>query len=596
VDQIANGFKLTGTVQGSVETATLTGTGTLFLTEVFQNDEINVGTQRFSVEQIISNTELIVSNEPEFGFTLADAFNVPSRATTLKNRDFIAAGHVCAQSTKTIVAVNQLNRVTVNDVDGLFPGDFIEFVSTGERIEIKNTAPGNIIVLRQNMINRPTIGSTAIRRPVQKVYINGKIVPSEKYTISNAGSCGLTFDVDTEIDLAPIKTSPVSLNFANGSRQVTYTLGGDFSISEVLSAMDLIKPDSVTYTTFYTISYIDGNNIWLTSPFIDPTISSNFDYKAPEYIVDDTTISLDILGKTENGLESGVWISTVAQAQRDLLRQANIEYINEQSFVDGAVDGNQLVSIAIPESFSSKSLETTKSIIDKLNKSISSSLALDVDLNLKFQVLNAFVEDVLPVVNDFDVIDWSIKTTNGKIYNRALARYRFTDVDNSTLDNGNKLYDFSSEYVNRYIETGKTNEISLYLYKEFEAKISAHRNVYQNRLSVSTVTVKTDLRLEYLELGDIVILDFSRLYKRFGDNESRKKIVMVSSKNVTGQGITFEMTDLGNTFNTSSYITPNDAPEWTLAEELDKLKFGYITDNQGIVNDEESTAGVHLIS
>jgi len=596
IDQIGDGYTLTGTVSGDSNQAKLFGIGTQFLTEVFEDDEITVGTQTFTVDAILSNTELDLSDEPLFAFVNQPAVNKPERGYNEKNRIFLATEHLCTEQSKTIVAVPQLNRVVLNNTDGLFPGDFIEFQATSERIEIKNTAPGNIVVLRQNMINRPSIASTAKRQPIQRVYINGRLIPSNKYTVNNTTACGLTLTDDVEFSIAKVRTTPFSLNFTNGSRQITYTGGGDVSVEDTFQAGDWIKPENVTYTTYFKISYIDGNNIWLTQNFTDTTISDLAKYKQPEYVDDDSTISVDILGKTENGQPTGVWISTVAQAERDLLSQIAITEVNEQSFIDGTIDGNQLVSIAIPEGFNDKSLPTVKDVVDKLNKSISSSLTLDNDLKIKFQVLNAFTEEELVTITDFDVIDWNLKATNGKIFNKAIAKYRFTDVNPGTVSQGNQIYTFESEFVNRYIETGKVSELELYLYNTNEAQISAHRNIYQNRLSVSTITIKSDLRLENVEIGNIVILDFERMYKRFGDTETRKKLMLVIGKTVTGEGTEFELSDLGNTFNTSSYITENTADEYTLADENARLVNGYITDNQGIVEDLEETAGVHLIS
>lgn len=596
VDQIGEGFQLTGTVSASVEEPKLFGTGTQFLTEVFQGDKIRIDTLEFTAEKIISNTEIEINNEPDYGFSGRAAFNSPERGLPIKNRTFLATEHVSTEQTKSIIKVNQLNRVVLNNVIGLFEGDFIEFEATGERIEIKNIAPDNIVVLRQNMINRPGVATNAIRRPIQKVYINGNIVPASEFSINNLTSCGITFSANVEFELAKEQTTGYQLQFTNGSRQITYSGGGDVVLTEQLQAGDWIKPNVPTYTTYYKISYIDNTNIWLTSAFAETTVLDSADYKSPEYLVDDSVVSVDILGKTEDGTATGEWIRTVAQAQRDLLRQINIQEVNEQSFIDGKIDGNQLISIAIPESFSGKSLPKVKDIVDKLNKSISSSLTLDNDLRLKFQVLNAYAEDEILTITDNDVIDWSIQSTNGKIYKTVIAKYRFKDISNDTLDQGNNVYTFDSVFVNRYIESGQLNEVNLYLYEQDEAQINAHRNIYQNRLSVSTLTVKTDLRLEDLEIGNIVIVDFARMYNRLGDNDVRKKVVLITGKNVNGESIIWDMSDLGNTFNTSSYITPNDAPEYLLSSPEQRLVYGYITDNQGIVEDLEETAGVHLIS
>jgi len=166
----------------------------------------------------------------------------------------------------------------------------------------------------------------------------------------------------------------------------------------------------------------------------------------------------------------------------------------------------------------------------------------------------------------------------------------------SSLEEGNKLVNFSSEFIKRYIGTEKINDIDLYLYNEFEAKISAHRNIYYNRLSISRIDITTDLRLEDVEIGDVVTLDFARLYNRMGDSATRKKNVLVVGKKVSGERINLTCSDLGNTFNTSSYITPNDAPCYEDATVEQKLIYGFITDNQGITENNEDTAGVHLIS
>ena len=596
IDQIVNGYQITGTVSGTAISTTLTGSGTLFLTEVFQNDEIIIGTQSFTVEAIISNTELILNEEPTFAFTGIVPSVKPDRASTTKNRNYVFAGHPCAKVTRQIVAVKQLNRITVNNTDGLFEGDFIEIEETSERIEIKNIAPGNIVVLRQNIILRPTIGTNVIRQPIQNVYIENTIIPANKFNIINTPYCQVQIDSDVEFQIAKEKNTTYTLNFTNGSRVVTYTEGGDINLGEEFQPMDYIKPNHPTYTTYFQISYIEGNNIYLTSNFSNGTTTETVDYKTPNFITDDTIISCDILGKTVNGLESGEWITNAAQVNYDILTSLNITNLNVTSFTNGEIDANQLVSLTIPYQFNDKSLPNVKTILDDLNKSVNASLTLDTQLRLKFKVVNVFVEDELPIINDFDVISWSITSTNGKLYNKVNSKYRFTDTDLSTLDNGSKLVTFDSVFVNRYIETGTTFENELKLYKQIEAEISTHRTAYYNRLSVATLTLKTDLRLEYLELGEVIVVDFSRLYKRFGDNLSRKKVMLIVGKTVTTQGITFSLSDLGNTFNTSSYITPNDAPDWTTATEADKLIYGYITDNQGIVNDEENTANTHLIS
>lgn len=595
-DQIADGIPLTGTVSLGADSDLLTGAGTLFFTEVVQGDTILVGTQEFVVDEVLSNTSIRLSDEADYGAIGEIGYLVPSRGSILKNREFIAAGHTCAEVTKTILEVPQFNRIIVDNTEGLFPGDFIEFTDTLERLEIKTVAPGNIVVLRQNMINKPDLGTFAVRRPIQEVFIGSRRVNADDYTINNTTDyCGLVFDTDVEFNLSRSKNSKFSGTFTNGSRTVTITTS-EISLDEVFEPGDYVKPDDITYSTFYKVVNVGLTSITLSIPFADPNITDTIEYKSIDYLNDDSIISVNILGKTVNGTATGDWIQTVAQVQRDLLDDVNITAINEQSFVDGAIDLNHLVSMAIPFDFDDKSLPTVKDIVDRLSKSVRSSLTLDNDLNIKYQGLNVYTGEQLVVIRDNDIIDWDIKATNGKTFKTALTRYRFTDVDLGTLEAGNSLFTFDSEFVTRYIGTNKVDELNLYLYSDGDAEIMSHRHLYYNRLGTATLELETDLRLEDIEIGDVVIADLRRLYKRFGDEDVAKKMMLVIGKNLTGERTILELSDLGNTFNSSSFITPNDAPEWTSADSDQKMRYGYITDNQGIVNNEEDTAGVHLIS
>ena len=594
--QIADGISLTGAVSMPANSVLLSGTSTLFLSEVVQGDQIKIGLQEFTVDEVLDDTSITVSDEAEYGFSGQVALMTPNRGSTLRNRRFVGTGHVCAEVTHTITAVQQFNRLKLDATDGLFPGDFLEFTDTSERIEIKNIAPGNIVVLQQNMVTKPAVSTDAVRRPIQEVYVGSKRVNADDYAIFNTGNeCGIVLQDDVEFNLSRSKNTIFNATFTNGSRTITVSTT-EVSLEEIFEPGDWVKPDDITYTTFYKVVNVKADELTISIAFAEANITDTAEIKSPDYIEDDTVISVNILGRTEDGTATGVWIQNAAQAEKDLLKDVGIITVNDQSFIDGQDDAYQLISMAIPKSFTSKSLPKVKDIVDKLNKSVRGSLTLDNDLLIKFQVLNVYTGESLVEIKDSDVIEWKIKSTNGKTYKTALGRYRFTDVDLSTLDSGNKFFSFDSEFVERYIGTNKVDELDLYLYKTLDAEIATHRHLYYNRLGVATLTITTDLRLENIEIGQVVIADFDRLYKRYGDSTFRKKTMLVIGKTLTGERTTLQLSDLGNTFNTSSFITPNAAAEYSLATEDKKLIHGYITDNQGITDSDEDTAGVHLIS
>jgi hypothetical protein len=595
IDQIGQGYTITGTVSGTTLTETLTGVGTLFLSELSPNDTLTINDVEFTVEAIASNTSLTLNEIPKFNFTGFTATVVPEIPVTTKNREFFVADHACSKIVKEVQQVISLNRIVLDSTTGLYADDFVEF-DTGERVQIRQIN-GNTIVLIQNLLTAPTLLTDCIRQPIQSVFVEGANVLPENYTISNLGSptneLKITLDDDVEFILAKTKSLGIGLTFTNGSRVLT--TAEDVDLRELLSPRDYIRPDDITYTTFYEILSVDELQIELRINFADPTITDNGRIKRPSYIGDDTVVSVNLLGRTETGEPLGTWISTAAQSVKDMCSSVGITNFNTASFAEVASVSTQFISLALPES-QGATLTSAKDAIDLLNKSTYSALTIDDNLDVQYRVLKNDVPTSPRIVRDSDVISWKVKTTNGKNFRNSVINYRFQDYNRFTKESGNSVVTYESEFVRDYIGTNQTATLDCYLYDSLDAEIMSHRYTYFNRLGRSDITIRTDLRLEGVEIGDVLQLEFDRLYKRFGDSETRKKLVMVIGLTKNGEETTIEATDLNNTFNTSAVITPNTAAPYASATTDEKLKYGYITDSEGIVDDNEETANINLIS
>ena len=593
VDQIGDGYDITGTIEGTTATATLTGTGTLFLSEVSPGDTLKISTQEFTIESVASDTSLVVGDNPTFAFSALTGSLVPEIPTVVKNRDFFVADHICTELTKQVVSVKQFNRIELSDTIGLLSGDFVEF-DTAERIEIKSVAPDNVIVLQQNVITKPTVNSDVVRQPVQSVLIESNLVSSENFTLSNiASGLVVTLDTDAEFDLARVEGLVVNLTFTNGSRTITSSSTED--LTGIVKPRDWVRPSDLSFSTFYEVLDVTETTIILRVPFADANETGTGEIKRPNYVGDETIVSANVLGRTEDGTASGTWISTAAQAITDVLSEINVTDINTASFAAGALTSPQVVSLPIPF-IPSSSGTPVKDVVDALNQSTLSSITLDNNLDIKYNTLFVDIDDDLPVITDKERITWSVTATNGNLYRNSIIRYRHKDVDRFTQEQGNNVVSFSSEFVQKYIGTDKTIEIDARLYDSTAAQIRGHREVYYNRLSRAKITLEGDLRLDTHEIGDAVKLNFRRLYKRLGDNSSREKILTIMGKSVTGERVTLILTDLGNIYNTSSIITPNTAPDFSAAVSTEKIKYGYITDEQGIIGTDDDTSNIHLIS
>ena len=218
---------------------------------------------------------------------------------------------------------------------------------------------------------------------------------------------------------------------------------------------------------------------------------------------------------------SGTWIKTAAQVSRDLLREIGIpdSDINESSFTQGSIDNRALISITLPLTPASDTL-TVKGVVDRISKSTTTSLTLDNDLNIKFKVLYPEIDDTVITMRDADVIRWKIRNVASDAARFSTVRYRHQDVDRFTLEEGNKATTFDSEFVQKYIGTNKTISDDYYLYNDNSATILSHRLVLYKSLARAELEVKTDLRFEDIEIGDTVIAEFRRFYKRMGDPTS----------------------------------------------------------------------------
>ena len=598
IDQIGDGYALTGTVSALAASETLTGVGTIFLSETSPEDTITIGSQEFRIEAVVSDTEITLDSKADFSFVAQTATLLPEIATVTKNRIFFVAGHACSNLTYSVVNVLQLNRIVLSDTTGLLPGDFVEFV-TGERKEIKTVAPGNIIVLQSNIIVEPAVSSSIIRQPVQRLYKEGDLINADNFTISNIGSptneCKITISDTAEFDLSRAVTLGFDLSFTNGTRAVTTPDAVD--LRETLSPRDFIRPSDLSFTTFYEVLSVSETSLEIRTVFTDPTHSGGSTGKLPDYIGDNTIISAEVIGKTVSGEPGGVWIKTAPQAVRDIITQIGVSdfLVNEATFTDAVSDAPHVLSLTLPLSLGGGAVKA-KTAIDLINKSVGGALTLDNNLNLQYKVLQGDTPDEPVRVRDEDIIKWNIKTSSGKNFKDAIVKYRHQDVDRISLSSGASVETFSSDFVRDYIGTSQLKEFNAYLFDQNAAAIFVERQVYFNTLSRAQITLQTDLRFENVEIGDVMQLEMKRLYARLGGDGSKKKLGIVVGKVVTGDSVRLELSDLGNIFNTSSVIAPNTTLPFATATEDEKLKYGFITDSQGIVDSDETTANIHLIS
>lgn len=600
IDQISTGYTLTGTVSAlNVGDTNLIGFGTSFLDETSPGDLITILNNEYQIEAVNSDTSITISDSDGFEVIFASqpVTNIPERPYRKKNRDYIVADHAIRQVTTDLVRHPQLNRVEVLSSEGFEEDDVIE---VGPYTATVNRVSGNLITTKLNLPALVSTPATVFKRPISNVYLEGKrIVLDDITSITNViGSCQVEISNESEFNIALNKALPsfADLVFTNGSRDITTT--ADVDLTQYVQPRDWIKTNSAPDVEFYEILSVSGQSISLRIPFAEANTTETGTVRLPELVGDDSNVSCDVLGKTEDGTPSGVWLKTGSEVIKDLLSEGDLAtFIDTAGFDEAKTDASQLMSLALPLSITSRSLPTIRSVVDIINQSIFGSLVLTNELNITYNILDVGLPDQnIRRITESDNVKWSLKSKAGKLYKSALSQYRFLDFDNVTKTETSKSIDFTSTYVTDFETSVNTEELDLYVYNQNDAQELTERSVYYNSLSESIITLVGSLSLSDIEMGDKVLLELDRLYTRLGDFTTNEKVGTVIGVARSGDSITLEISDLGNLYNRSAVIAADTSVAFASADSDEKIISSYITDENGLVDTDEDTVNTNLIT
>lgn len=600
IDQIGEGFELTGTVDNDlIGTTTLTGTGTAFLDELSPEDQIIIQGIEYTVETVDSDTQITISDSDGIQtiFSGATVTAIPEVPWRKKNRQFIIAGHALKQVSTTITSNKELNRFIVDDATGIEEGDILQVGS--EAVTVRRVSGNNITSLF-NMLGLKSIGTSVVKQPVQKLFIEGQqVVLSDIASINNTASqADVTISELAEFNITPNRSLPsfVTLDWTNGTRSITTT--ADVDLQEFIGTRDWIRRSLEADTEYHEILEVKEQEIILRTTYTGTTTSDTGVVRRPNLIRDDSNISADVLGRTKDNTAFGDLIETGAEVIEDLLAESDLaDFIDTASFAAASQDASFRVSIKIPFDISDKTAPTVRSVIDDINKSIFGALVLNNDLQLAYNILDvALPTQTLPRISEDDVIRFRIKGKSSRLFKAAQTLYAFRDFDRIILSDAGKSFEFTSDFVTKFETSNKTADLSLNVFDFNSARTLTERFVFFNSLSEAVIELEGSLNLASLAMGDQVILDFDRLYKRLGDFTSRLKVGTVIGVDRTGDSIKLKISDLGNLFNRAAVITDDAASDFSASSSEDLLIASHITDANGLVDDDEQTTQVNLIT
>lgn len=588
-DAILDGFSLTGTIAATVSGTTVTGSGTSFLDELSPNDVLiyttNSTLRKSTVKSVESDTSLTLTSEVEISFAGLSVTVEPKIPWRKRNRNWHIAGHKLRAPSVTVTASSQPNRFTVSSIGDFLVGDSISV--DGETAFIRRIS-GSQITLEQNLQNgRPNIGDIVTKNPVDRAYVNGsEVFVTRDYTLTNGANDALiVLDNLLEFNIAPIFPVNTDMVFTNGSREITVT---GIDLRNEFKPRDWIRSDDVTHTTWYEILDVTYDNdttvttVTTRVAYAGSTITTNPEKKNIVPLDDDGIVTVDCIGQER----SGVWLKTASDVVKDLLENdIGFTNINTSSFTQAKDDAPFIVSYAVPKEIGGGTLKVN-TVISEINQSVFGSLVLDDNFDLKYQILTAETPDTLTEIGDDDIVgDVRYKTRN-EIVRRVIVNYNhFSDRFNG--DYSSELYSFTNSFVDSLIGAKNELELDIYLSGEDDAKTIAQRYAFYNSISNNIVEFKAKLNFMLSSLNDKFILNFDRLYKRFG-NRDRRKIGIIKAITKSGSNTTVVFEDLGNSFNRSGRVSDNSAADFTSAPDSEKIIHSYVVDDDVLSPDASS--------
>lgn len=375
-----------------------------------------------------------------------------------------------------------------------------------------------------------------------------------------------------------------------------FTPPNQVDMTDILSVRDFIKADGQSPSDYIEILKVDEKSITLRSPFQGSSQYSRMNYKNVEYIQDDTEVYVNTYGKTKDGTPLGEAILTVPEVVEDILKDIGMSaYIDNTSFISSKERALELVSLSLPLDFRATSAPTAKSVIDLLNQSVIGSLHVTNGLDLGYDVLDANFSSI-DTISDSDIISYTVSDDAFGLSATSIGQYRHIDYDPKLDDKNFSQVTFESDFVNKYTKSTVTDTSDLYLYHTAEALELTERNQYLNSLSTSLIKIKGSLNLAKYQIADRVILDLSGLYTPYGSDSTNRRIAIVSARVDSGEKINLDLIDLGSILTRSAQINPDDATSWANTPEYKRIEGSYVVGDNGIVDDDESSAGTQLIS
>jgi hypothetical protein len=598
-DEVLNyRYPLTGTVSTTTSSTTVTGSGTSFLTELSPDDRLDLGGTEFTIASIASDTSLTITEAfTAAGLTSVSVDFLPQLPKRFINRVWNLAGHTLREPTTTIQVGSSVSYLFLDSTQDMYPGDrlYVGTLGSGELVVIDDVLNSTTVRLSTSLTTVPATGTLVTRPCVQSVMIDDvALTYYQDYTV-NATTAMLTLRDTAETNSAPIRESVDQGVFTNASRTVT---GSGTFFKSFLKPGYNIRPKGTV--DFYEVLSVDSD-VSLTLKTAVSGMSPNpktaeIQYQSLVFDPASNVLHCEVLGRTDDGTSGGTLLKKAPEIVRALLTDVGVADadVNETSFTTTQSLLPEDISLVIPAKYNDKKTQTYREVFNGINKSVFGVLYQDNDFKISYDLLRPVVPTSPLVLRESDCLSISVVSTNKNMVKTVRVSYLNKEHDGSIGESSEQFVASTSDISTYILNTEKEKVVASLFTNEADARRLANRWKFLLEYSSNSIRIETKLQASELEINDILDISHRKLFDRFGGT-SRRKIVAVERIVKSGTGCEIECVDLSNAFNRVGLISANDVPAYSDANESTRIISGFITDANGLIDNEENSYYSNLI-
>jgi hypothetical protein len=590
IDQVLDGYPITGTVSISFNSATMTGTGTQFLTELSPDDRMVLNGVEYTVATVTSNTAATLTenySDPS-GLSGASVTMIPDQPKRWMNRRWHIAGHALREPVTTVANGSSISTLFVDDGEDLYEDDWI-YVGTlgsGELVQIESKSGTGVLFLRQSLATIPPIGTQVIRPAVQNVRIDDvSLVYYQDYTL-DASTATLTLRNTAESSASPIRTLISNLSFTNGSRTVTGT-----------GLKAIIKPGYMIgvsgNSVFFEVLSVDTDTQITLRTAATFTASAIGRYKALILDPSKSVVSLDVLGRTDDDTTSGALMKTAPSIVKGLLTDLGLaSKIDTASFTEAEASAFMHLGVVFPTGYSDSDTPTYRDMINEVNKSVFGTLIQNNEFQLTYYMIQPRKITSAKRFDESDLLTIKYDSTAVNMVKTAIVEWGQREYDYLTGSSSLKTSQKTSDVSTYLVGTTLTQTFTSRLVTQADAELIAARWAFILESSAGKITITTKLQAIDLGVGDVIQISHRKIFERYGSN-TLTRLFLVQSVKKDGASVEIEAVDLSNAFNRvaawNSYTADRSS-----ASDTELLFGGYWTDDYGLIDNNADSYGTNL--